>query len=143
MVEKRNIRVLIADDFDILRQLIHEFLEREEDIEVVGESSNLEEALASSRALESDVIIMNDYLPPIDSAHATESFRAIGVSAAILVISVHMEPELIRRCLTCGANGFMSKEEIGEHLPDGIRYVYEGGTYLSPRAEQVRGNTED
>lgn len=143
MAEKANIRVLIADDFDILRQVMHKLLDRAEDIEVVSESLDLEEALKETRALEPDVIIMNDYLPPINSAHATERFRAMGISAAVLIISMHVEPDLIRRSLACGANGFMSKEEMGEHLLDAVRYVYEGGTYLSPKAEQVPDNPED
>jgi CheY-like chemotaxis protein len=142
MVKKRNIRVLIADDFDILRQVMHKLLERAEDIEVVGESPDLKEALKEARTLEPDVIIMNDYLPPINSAHATERFRAMGVSAAILIISMHVEPDLIRRSLACGANG-MGKEEMGERLLDAVRYVHEGGTYLSPKAERVPDNTED
>ena len=135
MSEKSVIRVYIADDFDIMRQVIQALLGEAADIEVVGEAVRLEEALVEAEGLQPDVILMNDYLPPIDSAHATEHFRALGVEAAVLIVSMYVEPELIGRSFDSGANGFMHKDEMGQHLVEAIRRVYEGERYLSPKAE--------
>ena len=135
MSEQGVIRVYIADDFDIMRQVIRALLREAEDIEVVGEGPRLDEALAEVEVMRPDVILMNDYLPPVDSAYATERFRALGVESAILIISMYVEPELIRGSFDNGANGFMHKDEMGEHLVEAIRRVYQDERYLSPKAE--------
>ena len=98
---------------------------------------------SSARALRPDVIIMNDYLPPIDSAHATARFRELGFTAAILVISMHLEPGLIQRSFLSGANGFMHKDEIDEYLVDAIRRVHQGERYLSPKAGDAYSSIQE
>jgi DNA-binding NarL/FixJ family response regulator len=134
VAEIKAIRVLIADDFKILREVIRMYLERAEDLYVVDEAPDLNDALESARRLHPDVIIMNDYLPPIDSAHASANFRQQGFTAAILVISMHLEPDLIQRSFRSGANGIMHKDEIDNYLVEGIRRVHQGERYLSPKA---------
>jgi two-component system response regulator DegU len=141
--ETKPIRILIADDFKVLRDVIRLHLERAGDIDVVDEAPNLEEALERSRIVQPDVIIMNDYLPPVDSAHATARFREQGLSAAILIISMHLEPDLIQRSFGSGANGFMHKDEIDDHLVDGIRQVHQGERYLSPKARDAYGSIQE
>ena len=134
MTETKAIRILIADDFKVLRDVIRLHLERAADMNVVDEAPDLDDALERSRTMQPDVIIMNDYLPPVDSAHATTRFREQGFTAAILIISMHPEPGLIQRSLLSGANGFMHKDEIDEYLVDAIRRVHQGERYLSPQA---------
>ena len=95
MTDAKSIRVLIADDFKLLRDVIRLSLERAADIVVIDEALDVTDALESARALRPDIIIMNDYLPPIDSAHASALFREQGVNAAILVISMEMDPAQI------------------------------------------------
>jgi DNA-binding NarL/FixJ family response regulator len=134
MTETEIIRILIADDFQVLRDVIRLHLERAGDMEVVDEAPDLDDALERISTLQPDVVIMNDYLPPIDSAHATARFRELGFTAAIVVISMHLEPSLIQRSLLNGANGFIHKDEIDEYLVDAIRRVHQGERFLSPKA---------
>ena len=143
MTETKAIRVLIADDFKVLRDVIRLHLERPGDIEVVDEAPDLDDALERIRTLQPDVVIMNDYLPPIDSAHATARFRKLGFTAAILIISMHLEPDLIQRSLLSGANGFMDKDEIDEYLVDAIRRVQRGERYLSPKARDAYSSIQE
>ena len=143
MAETKPIRVLIADDFKLLREVIRLYLERATDIEVVDEAPDLDDALERTKTMRADVIIMNDYLPPIDSAHATARFREQGYRAAILIISMHLEPELIQRSFRNGANGFMNKDEIDEYLVDGVRRVHQGERYLSPKARDAYGSIQE
>jgi len=133
----RKIQVLIADDFKLLRDVIRLYVKRADDMTVIDEALDVTDALESARALRPDVIIMNDYLPPIDSAHASALFREQGFTAAILVISMQIDPEQIQRSFASGANGFMNKDEIDEFLVDAIRGVYQGERYLSPKAREV------
>ena len=140
MTETKTIRVLIADDFKLLRDVIRLYLERAEDMDVVDEVPDLKDALQSITALQPDIIIMNDYLPPIDSAHATLLFRDRGFPGAILVISMHPEHDLIQRSFLSGVNGFMHKDEIDEYLVEAIRRVRQGERYLSPKARAAYGS---
>jgi DNA-binding NarL/FixJ family response regulator len=135
--ETTRIRVLIADDFKLLRDVIRLYLEQAADMEVIDEAPDVTDALESARALRPDVIIMNDYLPPIDSAHASVQFREQGFTAAILVISMKLEPDQIKRSFLSGANGFMNKDEIDEYLVDAIRRIHRGERYLSPKAKEA------
>jgi DNA-binding NarL/FixJ family response regulator len=130
----KRIRILIADDFKALRDVIRLYLKRAGDMDVIDEAPDLFDALASAKAVHPDVIIMNDYLPPIDSANAALLLRKEGITSAILVISMGTEAEVIKRSFDSGVNGFMYKEEIDKLLVDAIRRVHQGERYLSPKA---------
>jgi len=137
------IHILIADDFKVLRDVIRLYLGRAEDMEVVEEAPDLNDALERARMLQPDVIIMNDYLPPIDSAHAAALIRKDGITAAILVISLQPEPDLIQRAFNSGVNGFMHKDEIDAFLVDAVRRVHQGERYLSPKAGDAYSSIQE
>jgi DNA-binding NarL/FixJ family response regulator len=139
----KRIRILIADDFKTLRDVIRLYLERAGDMDVIDEAPDLDDALESARVLHPDVIIMNDYLPPIDSAYAATFLRTEGIIAAILVISMGTESEVIERSFESGVNGFMYKDEIDEFLVDAIRRVQQGERYLSPKAGDAYRSTQE
>ena len=137
MSETGKIRILIADDFKVLRDVIRLYLEQAGDMEVVDEAPDLNDALERARTLQPDVIIINDYLPPIDSAHAAALFHTQGIPVSILVISMTLEPDLIERSFRHGVDGFMHKDEIAEHLAEGVRSVRRGERYVSPKAKEA------
>jgi two-component system, NarL family, invasion response regulator UvrY len=137
MKQNGTIRVLIADDQNIMREVIRRRIEQVEGIEVVGESPTLDNALLDTQTLHPDVVIMNDYLPPMSSAHATALFRKKGFSAAILAITTKLEPEIIQHSFRHGVNGFMHKTEIDDLLVDAIRSIHEGERFLSPQAADM------
>jgi two-component system response regulator DegU len=143
VTETKAIRVLIADDFKVLRDVIRLHLERAGDMDVVDEAPDLNDALERTKIVQPDVIIMNDYLPPVDSAHAAARFREQGFTAAIVVISMHLEPGLIQRSFLSGVNGFMHKDEIDEYLVDAIRHVHQGERYLSPKAGDAYSSIQE
>lgn len=143
MQTDKIIRVLIADDFKLLRDVIRLYLERAKDMTVVDEALDLKTALEQTKLRQPDVIIMNDYLPPIDSARAAALFREQGFSAAVLVISMHPDFDLIERSFRSGVDGFMHKDEIDDYLVDAIRRVYRGERYLSPKAAQIYNRSQE
>jgi DNA-binding NarL/FixJ family response regulator len=138
----KRIRILIADDFKTLRDVIRLYLERAGDMDVIDEAPDLFDALASAKALHPDVIIMNDFLPPIDSANAALLLRKEGITSAILVISMGTEAEVVERSFDSGVNGFMYKEEIDKLLVDAIRRVQRGERFLSPKAGDAYWNPQ-
>ena len=123
--------------------MIRLYTERANDLNVVGEAPDLNDALERAEALQPDVIIMNGDLPPIDSAHATALLRQHAFAGGILVVSMQPETELIHRTFRSGANGFMHKDEIDEYLGDAIRHVHRGERYLSPKAKNVYGIAQE
>src|SRR5688500_9019048 len=143
MTETKTIRILIADDFKLLRDVIRLHLARVGDMDVVDEAPDLDDALERTQVLRPEVIIMNGDLPPIDSAYATALFREKGFTGAILVISMHIEDDLIQRSFLSGVNGFMNKDEIDEYLVEAIRRVHQGERYLSPKASAASGNIQE
>ncbi|HSL30338.1 MAG TPA: response regulator transcription factor [Anaerolineales bacterium] len=140
MTETKKIRVLIADDFKVLRDVIRLYLDRAGDMQVVDEAPDLNDALEHALAEPPDVIIMNDYLPPVDTAYAAALMRQRGVQSAILTISMQAQADLIHRAFSSGVNGFMHKDEISEYLEPAIRSVLRGERYLSPRAQKEDGD---
>jgi DNA-binding NarL/FixJ family response regulator len=112
-------------------------LERAADMEVVDEAPDLDDALERTKIVAPDIIIMNDYLPPIDSTHATNLFRERGFAGAILIISMQLEPDVMQRSFLSGASGFMHKDEIDDYMVDAIRRVHRGERYLSPKARDA------
>ena len=137
MSDRSSIRIMIADDFMLLRKVIRLYLRRAKDLEVVDEVPDLDDALARTQTLQPDVVIMNDYLPPIDSAHAAHHFRQQGFSGGILVISMKLELEQMQRSFENGVTGFMNKDEIQDHLVEAVRCVHTGQRYLSPKVNEV------
>src|SRR5687768_15292377 len=104
MNETRKIRILIADDFKVLCDVVRLYIERAGGMEVVDEAPDLEDALERALALQPDVIIMNDYLPPVDTAYAAALMRERGVQSAILSISMEAQPDLVHRAFKNGVN---------------------------------------
>ena len=143
MSEAPKIRILIADDFKSLRDVIRLSLQRAAEMEVVGEAWELDEAVERARALQPDVIILNDYLPPVDSALAAALFHEQGIPAAILAISMNVEPALIRRSLEHGVQGFLDKDEIDTFLVEAIRNIHRGERYFSPKARAAYGSLQE
>jgi DNA-binding NarL/FixJ family response regulator len=137
MTETRKVRVLIADDFKTLRDVVRLYLERAPDMDCVGEAIVLDQAIELAQQLQPDVVIMNDYLPPLDSAHAAELFRGHGIPARIVSISMTVEADLIRRSLEHGVDGYLHKDEIHEVLVQAIRAAHRGERFLSPKAQSA------
>ncbi len=143
MHETRKIRILIADDFKVLRDVIRLYIERAGDMEVVDEAPDLNDALERALAMQPDVIIMNDYLPPVDTAYAAALMRERGVQSAILSISMEAQADLIHRAFSNGVNGFMHKDEIDEYLETAIRSLRRGERYVSPLAQKADGYDQE
>lgn len=131
------IRVLIADDFPQMIRVMKMMIERAEDMSVVDVITNLHDVIERILDIKHEVVLMNDYLPPTTSVHATSRLRAIGIESPIIVISMHRDTHLVRDSLAAGANGFLLKEEFTTHLLPAIRAVHGGEQYLSPIALEL------
>jgi DNA-binding NarL/FixJ family response regulator len=126
-----TIRVLIADDQSLVRAGFRLVLENHDDIEVVGEASNGEEAVHSAGRLDPDVVLMDIRMPVLDGIAATRRITA-GHPAKVLVLTTYDLDEYVYDALQAGASGFLLKDTPPAQLADGIRAVASGEALLAP-----------
>jgi DNA-binding NarL/FixJ family response regulator len=126
-----SIRVLIADDQSLVRAGFRLVLENHDDIEVVGEASNGEEAIHSAGRLEPDVVLMDIRMPALDGIAATREITARH-PARVLVLTTYDLDEYVYDALQAGASGFLLKDTPPAQLADGIRAVASGEALLAP-----------
>ena len=127
-----KIRVLIADDHNLVRQSIRALLESQGDMEVVGTAVDGQEAISLAQNQTPDVIVMDVSMPQVDGIHATESIRKLNLATQIIILSMHVNAVLVKQAMKKGASGYILKQHASNELPQAIRTVLEGHIYLSP-----------
>ena len=127
-----KIRILLADDHVVLRQGTRQLLQREEDLEVVGEASDGREAIQQAKQLKPDVVIMDVAMPNVSGIEATKQIKAAMPSVAVLILTGYDYDEYIFGLLEAGAAGYLLKDVSGDELIDAIRAVYAGEPVLHP-----------
>ncbi|MBI3140237.1 MAG: response regulator transcription factor [Rhodocyclales bacterium] len=125
-------RVLLVDDHKILREALRWLLEREEDIQVVGEAGDGEEALGLAGQAGPDMVVMDVGLPHMNGIEATRRLVAENPRIRVLALSVFEEPRVVLEMLEAGASGYVVKSDSAEELLRAIRAVARGDTYLCP-----------
>lgn len=126
------IRLLVADDHPVVREGLKRIVAACEDMRVVGEARDGEEALATSRATPADVLLLDLSMPGPGFLETLRRLRVECPGLRVLVLSVHPEEDYAARALKAGASGYLTKDHSPEELADAIRCVHEGGRYLSP-----------
>lgn len=127
-----KIRVLLVDDHTILRDGIRLLLSSQEDIEVVGEAGDGEEAVAKARELKPDVILMDISLPKVNGIEATRLIKAERPESKILILTMHEDEEYVFPLLAAGASGYILKKTASSELISALRAVAEGNAFLHP-----------
>jgi len=133
------IRVLIVDDHPIVRDGVTAVLEREPDINVVGEADTLEEGLRLDAARDPDIVLLDLRLPGAADVDGVSSFASRG--RGIVVFTAHDGDEDVFRAIRSGARGYLLKGSPAAEIAQAIRQVHAGESYLSPRiaATLVKG----
>jgi len=126
------IRLLVADDHPVVREGLKRIVAACEDMRVVGEARDGEEALATSRATPADVLLLDLSMPGPGFLETLRRLRVECPALRVLVLSVHPEEDYAARALKAGASGYLTKDHSPEELANAIRCVHEGGRYLSP-----------
>jgi DNA-binding NarL/FixJ family response regulator len=132
-----RIRVLLADDHAVLRDGVRALLERQPDLEVVGEAADGRQAVEGAERLDPDVVVMDVAMPGLGGLEAVLELRKRGVRARVLVLSQHDDPEYVRRLVRAGAAGYVLKRSAGAELAGAIRAVHRGGLVLDPEVARA------
>lgn len=133
----KAIRVLLVDDHRIVRAGLRAMLESTGRIDVVGEASSGEEAVARAESLQPDIVIMDLAMPGAGGLRATRAITALGIGAKILVLTVHDEDEHLAMALDAGAAGYLNKSVADTDLIGAIEALLRGHSYLPRRAADL------
>jgi two-component system response regulator NreC len=132
-----KIRLLLVDDHTILREGMRTLLESQPDFEVVGEAENGRAALALTRQLAPDIVLMDLAMPLLNGLEATEQIRRAHRCVRVLILTMHENEEYIRRALAAGASGYLLKDTSSTELFSAIRAVQRGESILSPAVTRL------
>ena len=127
------IRVIVADDHEVVRTGFAGLLATQPDITVVGTAADGAEAVALGRDLAPDVVLMDVRMPGMDGIEATRQLTAIGAGAPrILILTTFDLDEYVYDALRAGASGFLLKDVTAERLFDAVRVIAAGEALLAP-----------
>lgn len=125
-----SIRIAIVDDHPYLRKTLRLLLERNPDMEVVGEAANGEEAVRCCRERMPDLVTVDVHMPVMDGPEATRQIRSQFPSIKALAISSDSQELFVKRMLEAGASGYVLKDFLYEELTLAVRAIARGGAFL-------------
>jgi NarL family two-component system response regulator LiaR len=143
MTDPRPIRVMIVDDHPVVRDGLKNMLLAFDDLKLVGEAGNGNEALAHCGQTQPDVILMDMVMPGMDGVAATRAVLEHCPQMKIIMLTSFVEDRLVQNALEAGATGYLLKNVAINTLAEAIRSVYAGQPVLSPEATTalIRSNT--
>ncbi len=129
-----KIRVFLADDHAILRESLRNVLQREHDIEVVGEADNGIDAVRQAQERKPDVMVLDITMPGLDGIDATRRLTSAAMGTKVLALSAHAERHFIVQMLAAGARGYVLKTAGVAETVKAVRAVFHGESYFSQGA---------
>jgi DNA-binding NarL/FixJ family response regulator len=131
------IRVLIADDHEVVAEGLRHLIDAEGDMEVVACVGDGREAVQQARDTRPDVVLMDLSMPELNGADATRAILERDARCRVIVLSMYAQREYVRRALKAGAAGYVVKRSAAKEVVEAIRAVHAGQRYLSPRVADV------
>lgn len=125
------IRVVLADDEDLIRGALAALLDLENDISVVAQAGNGDEALLAVREHRPDVAVLDLEMPKLDGVQATTEIRST-LAVPVVLVTRHARPGVLKRALAAGVRGFVPKTTPATRLAAILRDVHAGGRYVDP-----------
>ncbi len=132
-----GIRIIIADDHQILRQGLKTLLEKEPDMEVVAEAEDGRKTVILVQELTPDVVIMDVNMPDLNGIEATRQILSDYPEMKVIALSIHADRRFVINMLKAGAHGYLLKDCAFEELAQAIRLVMANKTYLSPGVAEI------
>jgi DNA-binding NarL/FixJ family response regulator len=125
-----RLRVLVADDHEVVRKGVCAVLASRGDLEICGEADNGEQAFQKCLELEPDLAILDVTMPVLDGFKACEKINKILPELPILLLSMHAGPRMVAISQSVGAKGFVSKNEIVDVLLEAVDVLLAGGSFF-------------
>jgi NarL family two-component system response regulator LiaR len=135
--ESNRIRVLLVDDHAVVRSGLSAFLMAFDDLELVGEARDGEEAVRFCERYRPDVVLMDLVMPGMDGVAATRAIRERCPEVQVIALTSFKEEELVQGALEAGAIGYLLKNVTADELAEAIRKAHAGRPSLAPEAAQA------
>lgn len=128
-----KLRVILVEDYKLVRIGIRMVLNADESIQVIGEGETGSQALEMIQALSPDLVIMDLGLPDTDGLQLTRQIRALNPGIKILILTSHETEDSVMMALSAGANAYCLKDIVSNRLIEAVKSVCEGAIWLDPR----------
>jgi len=133
----RKIRILLADDHQLMRSGVRLMLEREPDLAVVGEASDGREAVSLTKSLKPEVVVMDIGMPNLNGIEAAQQMTEEDPDLAIVMVSMHSDESYVLRALKAGARGYLLKDSAEADLIKAVHAVGGGKSFFSPAVSKM------
>lgn len=137
------IRILIADDHQILRAGLRSLLNAAPNFEVIGEATNGLEAIEATEKLQPDILLMDIAMPVMDGLEATRHISKRMPEVRILILTMHEDNAILKEIMNSGASGYIIKRAAESELVDAIYAVWRGMLYVHPILMQALMNSPE
>lgn len=132
-----KVRILLADDHDIVRKGLRYLLEHRPEIEVVGEAMDGREAVKLAEDLAADLVIMDIAMPLLNGIDAAAAIVKKSPRTSVIILSMHSDEDYVLRALTAGVRGYLLKDTVEVDLLRAVETVRKGRTFFSPDITEV------
>lgn len=133
----KNLRILIADDHDLIRRGVKSLLQAHPGWEVCAEAHTGREAVSKADELKPDIVILDISMPELNGIEAARRVRKVAPNAEVLILSVHYSDQLIREILDAGVRGYMIKTDSDRDLVAAVETLAQHKPFFTPRATEV------
>jgi len=129
----KSLRILLADDHELVRQGLRTLIEGQSGWQVCGEATTGREAVAKTRELKPDIVVMDFTMPELNGMEATRQIRAALPRTQVLILTMHESEELVREVLAAGARGYVLKSDAGRALVDALKALADQKPYFTSK----------
>src|ERR1700736_4471336 len=133
----RKIRILLADDHQLMRSGLRLLIEQQPDLTVVGEAGDGREVVSLAKSLKPDVVVMDIGMPNLNGIEATHQIIQSHPEIAVVILSMHADESYVLRALKAGAKGYLLKDSAEADLIRAVRAVAGGKSFFSPVVSKV------
>src|SRR5713226_6947941 len=133
----KKLRILVADDHELVRRGIRGLLRAQRGWRVIGEATNGREAVEKTNKLKPDVAILDISMPDLDGLQATRQIREAAPRTSVVVLTMHESDQMVRRVLDAGALGYVLKSDLATHLVKAVKDVSTGKLFLTPKVSDI------
>jgi len=133
----RKTRILLADDHVVMRSGLRALLERQQNLEVVGESENGRSTVELAVSLKPDVVVMDIGMPILNGIEATKTIVNEQPATAVIILSMHADESYVMRALKAGARGYLLKDSAPADLLSAIQAVSQNKSFFSPKVSRI------
>lgn len=133
----KKLRILLADDHTVMRTGLRILLERQPNLEVVGETENGRQTVELSASLKPDVLVMDVGMPILNGIEATKQIVDKSSTTAVVILSMYSDEAYVMRALKAGARAYLLKDSAAVDLISAIEAVSQGKSFFSPKVSRI------